>query len=341
MNNKITKYLFAAISVLLFSCSDWTDPESIDIDINRPDGKLKEEYYKDLRAYKETDHKITYLWFDNSTKVAQSNGQLLTSVPDSVDIVCLSNPFDLTEKELTSMKDLKAERSYSYAYSIDVEGIKTLYSQLKLEASQKEEEIIDLPVYMQDTLDIALKPSSNFDGLVIRYVGKDINFLTEEEKAEYEATEEVIIKSLQTWLTANASKFITIQGYPQNLSDKTILSSAKHIILETATATSKDQIIYTMRQASITGVPTDKFVIAADAISFVPSEPKVGYWPDQSGNFTLSAIQESASVVASSDMPHNILGLSINKGSNDYYNSISRYLNVNKGIQNMNPSLKN
>lgn len=341
MNNKITKYIFAAIFVLLFACSDWTDTESIDIDIPKVNGKQKEEYYKDLRAYKETNHKITYLWFDNSVKIAQSNGQLLTSVPDSVDIICLSNPFDLVEKEITSMKELKAERAYSYVYALDIEGIKTVYRQLLLEANQDKKEIVSLPVYMQDTLNIAIKPSTEFDGIIIRYTGKDINFLTDEEKTEYLATEDVIIKTLQTWMSTNSSKFISIQGYPQNFSDKSILPSMKHIILETATDTSKDKIIYTMLQTGTTGVPTDRFIIAANAISFISSESKVGYWPDKNGSFILSAIQESAAVVASSDMPYSIQGISINNGSNDYYNSIARYLNVNKGIEQMNPSLKN
>lgn len=339
MNKKSYIYIFACL-LGLSSCSDWTDTESVDININETGNVNKTEYYKDLRAYKQTNHKITYLAFDNSVKNAYSDGQLLTSVPDSIDYVSLSTPAGLTDKEIASMASLKEERAYAYVYKIDIDAMKNNYNEQTLAASVNGTEFVDQTTYISDSLKTALSYSNNFDGLVIGYLGKDVSFLTQEERALYVATENAIIASLNEWATSNPNKFITLEGYPQYWADKTLLNSARHIILNSASDVNADKVMLTIANAGVTGVPTDKFILAVNAVSFAEGEGSVGYWTTASGT-TVSAITQMATIANSSTTPYPIKGISVNNGSNDYYNSVKRYLNVRNGIDIMNPSLKN
>ena len=73
----------AAFSVLALSaCSDWTDSESIKLKepgIDEQSPELYAKYLKNLREYKNSDHKIVYGWFDNSEKVPFSRGQHMSN----------------------------------------------------------------------------------------------------------------------------------------------------------------------------------------------------------------------------------------------------------------------
>lgn len=341
MNKKtIIYYIFSCILLGLYSCSDWTDTESAKINIQDSGTGDKTEYYKDLRAYKETDHKITYLYFDNKIKNASSNGQLMTSIPDSVDIVCLSDAKLLTDQEVSTMKQLKEERSYQFVYNVDIESIKTYYNQLALEVQTNNTKIKDQTTYISDTLSTVLSYSSNLDGLVLNYVGKDVRFLSDDDKTTYVSVEDEIIKLLQAWLTNNPNKFLTLKGNPQYWVNKVLLNTAKHLILNTSDNFNKDKVLMTISDAVVSGVPLNKFILAVNAVSFKEGESSVGYWTLSDGS-SVSAIAQMALIAASSNTPYPIQGISIINGSNDYYQTTARYKNVRTGINLMNPSLKN
>ena len=86
MRNKIASLLlaFSAVSTLI-SCS--TEIEALDI--VKPEPK-SEQYYADLRAYKQRDdHEVFFGWFGGWNTDSPSMIGSLKSVPDSVDIISI------------------------------------------------------------------------------------------------------------------------------------------------------------------------------------------------------------------------------------------------------------
>ena len=76
---KTTKNIFcmAIAAVVAFaglaSCSDWTSPESVDINSPSVSGQFPElykQYLQALRDYKASDYKVVIGWFDNSASFA-------------------------------------------------------------------------------------------------------------------------------------------------------------------------------------------------------------------------------------------------------------------------------
>lgn len=88
------------------SCSDWTDVELKDIDhiggYNTNCNAESEEYYSNLRAWKETSKNygrpVSFGWFSNWSPTGAVRKGYLTSLPDSIDMVSMwSGPFNISE----------------------------------------------------------------------------------------------------------------------------------------------------------------------------------------------------------------------------------------------------
>ncbi len=110
--------LVIGIAFLVQSCEDWTMPEA---NVIQDLGGIpkSEQYYENLRAYKETDHQIAFGWFGfwNGGTSTSARGAM-RSAPDSMDII--SNwgaAYNLTQ---TMMDDM--------IYVQDVYGTKVTYT---------------------------------------------------------------------------------------------------------------------------------------------------------------------------------------------------------------------
>ena len=96
MRRKI-KYLMPvmlACSMMQFSCSDWTDPESINIhtpSMEEQNPELYAQYLESLNNFKATDHQVVIVSVNNVSTVTTSRSQHLTDMPDSLDYICLNN----------------------------------------------------------------------------------------------------------------------------------------------------------------------------------------------------------------------------------------------------------
>ena len=69
-------------------------------DINYPtleeqNPELYKQYLKALRDYKAGEHKVVLVSMDNTTSAPAQRNEHLTTMPDSVDIICLMNPDNL------------------------------------------------------------------------------------------------------------------------------------------------------------------------------------------------------------------------------------------------------
>ncbi len=106
---KTKNILTLALGLLsLASCSKWTDME-IQHPTNLTESNHSEEYYQELRKYKESDHQIAFSYYSAWTGVGVNMQSSLMGLPDSADLVSLwggwRNP---TEAQLA---DLRAAQS--------------------------------------------------------------------------------------------------------------------------------------------------------------------------------------------------------------------------------------
>ena len=106
---KKSSILLAAALVFgaVFSC---TKPEALDL---QPAYQYTDAYYEALRAYKKSDHSISYLWFADYG-VPSSPAYRFAGIPDSVDVVSLWGGIPkegtLDRKEMYEMRDKKGTK---------------------------------------------------------------------------------------------------------------------------------------------------------------------------------------------------------------------------------------
>lgn len=297
------------------------------------------KYLENLRQYKaEPEHKKVYAWFDNSEKVPFSRAHHLTELPDSIDVVSLMHPANLTEWELQEIIEIREKKGTKTIFSIDFDKIKSIYN-AKLEVATEEEPIAkDFQSYLTDTLEysLSLVKKFNYDGICIGYNGKSILNMKEEDKIEYKANERIFTGIINDWRARNSSKMFSYSGKPQNLMDKSMLEDCSLILLsEGLDVTSKELYTYYLSLAAVDGVPTDRLAMMASTTSLSSDDTKTGYLSN--GERSLPALTEWAAVAHDG---LSVAGIGIHNISTDYYNPSFIYKYARNAINTLNPSFK-
>lgn len=97
MKFNILKALIPAVAVFAVTgCSDWTTPEPKDFDSPLTEIIKDDAYYEALRAYKASDHSVSFGWYSEWGEGGVSTANMLQAVPDSMDIISLWNNAHLT-----------------------------------------------------------------------------------------------------------------------------------------------------------------------------------------------------------------------------------------------------
>lgn len=95
------------------SCSDWTDTEAESF----PEEMTSDEYYAALRAYKQTDHMVSFGWFGGWTGTGAYMKNSLAGIPDSVDIVSIwDNGLNLSEAQRKDMQFVQQVKGTKIVY---------------------------------------------------------------------------------------------------------------------------------------------------------------------------------------------------------------------------------
>jgi len=337
--NKILIFLLSLIAggFMLTSCSDWTEDKSVDIE--QPVSPEYNKYLENLRAYKNSDHKYVYAWFDNSEKVPYSRGQHMYDIPDSVDVVVLMHPESLADFEIAEMQSLKNDKGTKTVYSVSYDAIQRAYEQMvKDELAQDENYVApEFIPYMRENVQSLLNLSAtyNYDGIIVSYRGSSTIYMTEDEKTAYSANQQAFLSQVSTWYNNNSSKMIVFEGSPQFLEDVSLLASCKHIILNTLAVNNATELSVFVSEAMATNVPIDRFVVAANATSIDTSDKRTGYYGDD------RAIIEAAYWVTEGVNGYTKAGLGIYNIQNDYYNISKVYQYAKQSINIMNPAPTN
>lgn len=124
--------LILPVVVLLLgaSCSDWTETENIDNTVLKPweqDPALWADYTAALRSYKASEHYLAYARLHNSPAQAASEQDFMRCLPDSLDIVTLTNADNFSAYDAEDMAAMR-EKGTRVLYQVDYAGRKAEFA---------------------------------------------------------------------------------------------------------------------------------------------------------------------------------------------------------------------
>lgn len=344
MNKYKIIILVSCLLAVFTACNDWTDTKSVDLtepNIQNDNPELYAQYLANLRAYRSTNHKVTYVWFDNSKDAPKSRGEEISTIPDSVDIVNLTNPDKLSSVVISDMASARDDKGMKFVFTISYPDIEKEYEEYLLQNTEEDETIDGFLSYAENFLKekFALVDKYNYDGISTLFYGMKTNHLTEAAKKIYLARENAFMSKISEWVSQNADKLFIFEGSPQNLTDKSILQKAKYIVVRTERLKYVSAINYEVLLCIDDEVPTDRFLITVNTKSLDPTDLKTGYYYNTE-NQSVPCIPLAAEWVDSYNSKFKKAGLGIFNVQNDYYNSSNSYINIRNAISIMNPSPK-
>lgn len=124
--------LILPVMVLLLgaSCSDWTETENIESTVRKPweqDPALWADYTAALRAYKASAHYLSYARLHNSPSPAASEQDFMRCLPDSLDIVTLTNADNFSAYDAEDLAAMH-EKGTKVLYQVDYAARKAEFS---------------------------------------------------------------------------------------------------------------------------------------------------------------------------------------------------------------------
>ena len=204
------------------SCSEWTENEKIAVKdpvFGESNPELYARYVAELRAWKQSEHQRTIVWFDNSNKQPASRGGFFSDVPDSVDIVALKASGRLTASELEQVASLH-EKGTRVIGAFDCTAL--LASGEEGDgAGESAEGTSDAATRLRTALEtrMAEVEADALDGFTLRYEPTDITFATDEERTAQLALDAVVAEALKGWRQRHPEALLLFEGTPQYFSD--------------------------------------------------------------------------------------------------------------------------
>lgn len=119
-----------AALLLAAACSDWTETESVENSVRKPweqDPALWADYTAALRAYKQSEHYLSYARLYNSPAKAASEQDFMRCLPDSLDIVTLTNADNFSAYDAEDMAVMR-EKGTRVLYQVDYAARKAEFS---------------------------------------------------------------------------------------------------------------------------------------------------------------------------------------------------------------------
>ena len=358
--------LLAGIAILA-GCSEWTTPESIEIEknlIENTNPELYAEYCDALKEYKASEHKVTYTTFLNSPEAAANGSEKISMIPDSVDFVQIMN-LEISESHLEEIAAVREKKGTKFVFRFSYDECLDAYNQYvadeiakaEAEAAENAEstegtegeegaegsegteievDVIPFEDYFSTEFQAVVSAISEYglDGFTFAFTGKNIDGMTEEQQAAYTAEHDAALAPVKSWLQSNGSKLFFLEGNPQYVLDNDVLGAASFFILQTRDCRSAGELgLYGLNAINSGKLPADaKVLYAVETPSFIEEEYLVG-------QFVLGEQIPLASEWVAKKASYEKSGLAIWNVQRDYFNTDGNiYPNVRKAIKTMNPN---
>lgn len=294
-----------SLSCVLVSCDDWTETEGIDKKVERPSDQNPElwaQYTAALREYKKSDHFLTYARLHNSPEVATSEKDFMRCLPDSLDIVSLTNADNFSTHDLEDLYVMR-EKGTRVLYQVDYAG-----RAAELADAQK------LAAYL-DRVISAVKGT--------RLDGYSFTGIPRSGDAATVAAAALIVEKLSA--AKQEGQLLVFEGNPLFVAagDR---AKVDYFVLDTEATTNVTELKMQVRSATgYAAVPEEKLLLAAAAGSPLAVE-------DQT---EMAAITEMTARVVSLGP---LAGLGLYNIGDDYYDAKLNYPLMRNAIQTLNPS---
>lgn len=294
-----------SLSCVLVSCDDWTETEGIDKKVERPSDQNPElwaQYTAALREYKKSDHFLTYARLHNSPEVATSEKDFMRCLPDSLDIVSLTNADNFSTHDLEDLYVMR-EKGTRVLYQVDYAG-----RAAELADAQK------LAAYL-DRVISAVKGT--------RLDGYSFTGIPRSGDATTVAAAALIVEKLSA--AKQEGQLLVFEGNPLFVAagDR---AKVDYFVLDTEATTNVTELKMQVRSATgYAAVPEEKLLLAAAAGSPLAVE-------DQT---EMAAITEMTARVVSLGP---LAGLGLYNIGDDYYDAKLNYPLMRNAIQTLNPS---
>lgn len=294
-----------SLSCVLVSCDDWTETEGIDKKVERPSDQNPElwaQYTAALREYKKSDHFLTYARLHNSPEVATSEKDFMRCLPDSLDIVSLTNADNFSTHDLEDLFVMR-EKGTRVLYQVDYAG-----RAAELADAQK------LAAYLDRV--IAAVKGTRLDGYSFTGIPRSGDAATVAAAA-------LIVEKLSA--AKQEGQLLVFEGNPLFVAagDR---AKVDYFVLDTEATTNVTELKMQVRSATgYAAVPEEKLLLAAAAGSPLAVE-------DQT---EMAAITEMTARVVSLGP---LAGLGLYNIGDDYYDAKLNYPLMRNAIQTLNPS---
>ena len=233
--------LILPVVVLLLgaSCSDWTETENIDNTVLKPweqDPALWADYTAALRAYKASEHYLSYARLHNSPSPAASEQDFMRCLPDSLDIVTLTNADNFSAYDAEDMAAMH-EKGTKVLYQVD-------YAARKAEFSGE----AALKTYLDGV--IAAVAANGMDGY---------SFTTDPLDA---ATTASIVATLSA--AKGDGQFLVFEGNPLSVAEAD-RAKLDFVVLDTETAENTTDVrLQVLNATGYAGIPAERLLLAAE-----------------------------------------------------------------------------
>lgn len=365
---KSIKYLASAALVAfaagaLVSCSDWTEPESVDLNYGTIDkAENYQAYLASLKAYRASDHKKIYAWFESPADGPVSQAHTLASLPDSIDVVVFENPGVISQQIVKEMAQVNNLKGMEFMYTVDFDALKAQHKSLSedlaaqresltnayLNNPDKDDEAVTEEYQKQlealatpDLLDylfehctelLAYAKTNGFHGVMFAFDGKATNHLTAAELKDYAMEVNAFLGVAADWHKRNPQMKFDYLGAPQNIASSSLVNEFDMLFIrEGLNATNGNVYGQYLTKALTDGVPADRIGMMTTYTSLDPADGSMGLNSDGSYSLTGCAKWAASNPVAAVGMK---------KVQNDYYNPGNEYGVVRAAIQTINPSIK-
>lgn len=348
-NMKIMLYAgLAAMTFGLVSCGDWIEPKSLEVktpSLEESDPAAWAEYLKELNNYKNSEHKLVFVTFDNPTGVpANHRSEHLTVVPDLVDYIILNNPDNLHADFLAEFGQVR-RKGTKVLYTFNFEAFDAAWREMaRNDASLTEEQRLE---YITDRTKeaLALCDKWGYDGLVFGYTGFSPLSIPDSQREAAVALQGAFFAPVIEWQASHKGKVLAFMGRPDFVleEESEIFGICNYIMVDTDNATNEgDLSVRCLKAIDSEAVPTDRIVVTALEIRPDDNNQVFGWFGTvgEDGN-KLRALPEVARWITLPSPQFTRAGLVVKDIQTDYFNvkETGVYPHLNQAISIMNPSL--
>lgn len=234
------------------SCSDWTETENIESTVLKPweqDPALWADYTAALREYKASEHYLSYARLHNSPSPASSEQDFMRCLPDSLDIVALTNADNFSAYDAEDMAAMH-EKSTKVLYQVDYAARKADFA-----------DAAALKTYLDGV--IAAVAANGLDGY---------SFTTDPLDAAATAT---IVATLSA--ARSDGQLLVFEGNPLSVAEAD-RAKLDFVVLDTEKAENTTEVLLQVLNATgYAGIAPEKLLLAAEIDAPLQDEDRTEY----------------------------------------------------------------